>query len=95
MPTSVLHLIARGKVQGVYYRASAQTEAQRLQLDGWARNLRNGDVEMLIVGPQPALDAFCDWARRGPTQAHVSELIVSQHAGENEPPRGFEIRPTV
>jgi len=43
-----------GRVQGVFFRASTRTEATRLGLDGYAKNLADGSVEVLACG-----DAGC------------------------------------
>ena len=45
MPT--IHLLIKGTVQGVYYRASAKEVADRLHLSGWVKNTREGHVEVL------------------------------------------------
>ena len=73
MPT--IHLLIKGKVQGVFYRASAKKAAIALAINGWVRNNNNGDVEMLITGKQVELKKFTDWCRKGPPGAEVSELI--------------------
>lgn len=69
-------LLVHGRVQGVYYRASAQAEARRLGLTGWARNLSGGEVEALVQGPEAAVERFTDWARTGPPKAQVTRLEV-------------------
>ena len=73
MPT--LHLLIKGKVQGVFYRASAKKTAVALGITGWVRNKDNGDVEALITGAQIPLQKFVDWCRQGPAGATVDELI--------------------
>jgi len=72
-----IHCIVSGRVQGVFFRASAQAEAGRLGLTGWARNLRDGRVEVVACGEQAALDAFRDWLRDGPEHARVDDLSVT------------------
>ncbi len=66
-----------GRVQGVFYRASAQKEALSLGLTGWVRNLASGDVELLAEGGEEALNALLDWCRRGPSQARVDDVTVT------------------
>ena len=76
----------RGRVQGVFYRASAQREAVRLGLTGWVRNRRDGSVEALAVGPRPAaLDAFETWCRTGPPSARVESVEPQGPPGEDLP----------
>ena len=45
-----VHCVVRGRVQGVFFRASAQREATRLGVTGWVRNLSDGSVEIVAEG---------------------------------------------
>lgn len=63
-----------GRVQGVFFRASAREEAQRLGVSGYAKNLRDGRVEVLMCGDPEATEAFRKWLSEGPPQAVVTEL---------------------
>lgn len=64
-----------GRVQGVFFRASTQAEAQRLGVTGWAKNLRDGRVEVLAQSKtSEALDQLADWLRHGPPQASVESV---------------------
>ena len=49
----IRHVVVRGRVQGVGYRACVEHEAHRRGLDGWVRNRRDGSVEALFAGPVP------------------------------------------
>jgi acylphosphatase len=73
------HLVIRGLVQGVSYRASARAEALRLQLTGWVRNLPNGDVEAVAEGERSRVEQFITWCRRGPDEAQV-ESVTQENA---------------
>jgi acylphosphatase len=64
-------LIISGRVQGVYFRASARAVAQAHRLSGWVRNRYEGDVEATVEGPEGAVRAFIDWCHEGPPGAHV------------------------
>lgn len=75
MPT--ISLLIKGKVQGVYYRASAAEEARRLGCTGWVKNRPDGSVEALAAGSQQNLDAFVAWCKKGPARAVVSEVLVN------------------
>ena len=67
-----VRFIVRGRVQGVFFRASARAEALRLGVTGHARNLDDGCVEVLACGSDEALDALELWLQRGPPLARVS-----------------------
>ena len=72
MPT--IHLLIKGKVQGVFYRASAKEQAHHLALTGWVKNTPEGDVEITASGDAAALEQFTNWCRRGPNRAHVTTV---------------------
>jgi len=65
-----------GRVQGVGYRRAAQDEARRCQLRGTVRNLPDLSVEVVIAGPQPAVDDYIDWLHKGPAHAEVTQTSL-------------------
>lgn len=84
------HMIAKGRVQGVGYRAACEDLAIELALGGWVRNTSEGSVEVMAYGPPERLETLRDWMRKGPPAADVSELVVEPGEGEFEL---FEWRP--
>ncbi len=66
-----------GRVQGVFYRASAARRAQELQLRGYARNLPDGRVEVLACGEEHALSAFVSWLWQGSSASKVTSVEVA------------------
>lgn len=87
-------ILVEGRVQGVGYRASARRMARSLGLTGWARNLRDGRVEILVEGEESAVDRMVEWCRRGPAAARVTRVTVQKGQATNQY-TGFHIRPTV
>jgi acylphosphatase len=77
-----IHLLIKGKVQGVYYRASAKEVADRLHLSGWIKNTREGHVEVLASGHKEDLRRFVEWCKQGPERAVVSEVIEHEAAAQ-------------
>ncbi|GAC1601687.1 MAG: acylphosphatase [Myxococcales bacterium] len=69
-------LLIRGRMQGVFYRGSAQTEALRLGLVGEVRNLPDGQVEAVAEGERARVEEFVAWCRRGPAAARVEDVHV-------------------
>ncbi|MEZ5126070.1 MAG: protein-L-isoaspartate(D-aspartate) O-methyltransferase [Thermoleophilia bacterium] len=65
-----------GRVQRVYYRASARAEGERLGLNGWVRNCADGSVELQMQGREQAVDAMLDWCSVGPPAAEVQRVEV-------------------
>lgn len=84
--------IARGRVQGVGFRWFVWREAERLGLGGFARNLRDGTVEVVSQGPDAALDQFEQLLRRGPSGARVDALEQLDVPAELEVPNSFDIK---
>jgi acylphosphatase len=71
------HVVISGRVQGVAFRIATVEEAQRLGLDGWVRNLRDGRVEALVEGERPKVEALVAWCHHGPPPARVMDVQVS------------------
>ena len=80
----------KGKVQGVFYRASTQAKAKELGLNGWVANKEDGSVLIEAEGEEQKLDKLLEWCRQGPGAAIVNEVDFE----EIEPTAlsGFEIR---
>lgn len=74
MALKQLHLTVRGRVQGVYFRASAQREARRLGVTGWVKNRADGSVEILAEGEEVAIRELFGWAQKGPSAARVDRV---------------------
>ena len=75
-PEGPLHVLIRGRVQGVGFRESMIFEAMRLGARGWVRNRTDGNVEAVFDGSPAARASLLAWARRGPEGAHVTEVEV-------------------
>lgn len=86
-----VHVKISGRVQGVYYRASALQEAQKLGLVGWVMNCSDGSVEALAEGEKPKLEQFIAWCQQGPDGARVSSVERRWAAPEHNF-HGFIIR---
>ena len=74
-----------GRVQGVLFRHSARTHAEKLGLTGFVKNEPDGSVAIVAEGEDAALNEFLEWCRRGPPLARVDEVTVEWR----EAARGF------
>ena len=72
-----VHLVIKGKVQGVYYRASAKDVAREVGVTGWVKNMPDGNVEVIVSGSEERVEKFIEWCRKGPKNAEVTEVIVN------------------
>ena len=85
---SAARYFVSGKVQGVWFRASAREQALALGLRGHARNLADGRVEVLAVGDAAALAQLEAWLHRGPAHARV-DAVTREDADAAEAAEGF------
>jgi acylphosphatase len=77
------HFKITGKVQGVWFRATAQKEAERLGLKGIIQNMSDGSVEATLQGAQEELVQFKDWCHKGSDAAKPEHVeMTPQEAGE-------------
>ena len=85
-----LHVVVRGRVQGVGFRWFVREAARRRNLAGWVRNLPNGGVEVAADGADGDIAALRSELLRGPEGAAVEALeeIISE---ANELSRPFAI----
>lgn len=63
-----------GHVQGVSFRAGTRAQALRLGINGHARNLRDGRVEVLAEGSPQSLAELERWLQHGPAGARVQAI---------------------
>jgi acylphosphatase len=77
-------ILVLGKVIGVFFRASAQSEGMRLGLNGEVRNLPEGAVEAIVEGERQAVESFAAWCKLGPPMAAVDSVHVRYAAPKGE-----------
>ena len=73
-----VHLLISGKVQGVFFRATAKNIAQKLKVTGWIKNTPKGEVEALITGERDAVKEFFTWCKSGPERAVVENVVLTR-----------------
>jgi acylphosphatase len=69
-----------GLVQGVFFRGATRARAQQLGVTGWAKNLPDGSVEVLVCGAEVAVAQLCEWLWQGPPQSRVSDVRCNAEA---------------
>jgi len=86
-----VRMIIRGRVQGVFFRASAADVARTVGVRGFARNRADGAVEIVAESTRKNLERMLEWAQTGPSRARVDEVRAewSEATGEFS---GFAIR---
>ena len=85
------HVIFRGKVQGVFFRANTEGRARELGLKGWVRNLPDGSVESVFEGPREAIKKAIEWCKSSQPRARVTDADIDweDYRGEFS---SFEVR---
>jgi len=91
MNSKRVHLLIKGRVQGVYFRQSMMETAEKNNVLGWVQNLPDNRVEAILEGNDSSIDAVIEWAHFGPAGAVVDELKIMEenYIGEFS---DFEIR---
>ncbi len=72
--TARVHVLIKGRVQGVFFRGSTRAMATTLGLTGYVRNLSGGDVEAVFEGDAGAVRKAVRWCREGPPGARVDSV---------------------
>ena len=67
-----------GRVQGVFFRANTKQKAIELGLQGYAKNLSNGSVEVIVQGEEEKLKKLVGYIRNGPGTAKVSDISIKK-----------------
>ena len=85
------HIFVSGRVQGVFYRKHMQERARNLHLAGWARNVIDGRVEIVVEGKKEQIERFLKKCKEGSALAKVQsiEIEYEKYTGEFD---DFEVR---
>jgi acylphosphatase len=87
--TRHLDITVKGKVQGVFYRASTKAVADQLGVRGFIKNLPDGNVFIEAEADNATMEMFLEWCNEGPQEASV--IAVETHEGELKNYRNFEV----
>ena len=71
-----LVIVVSGRVQGVFFRASAARKAEQLGLTGFVKNQPDGSVYIEAEGDENSLTEFLEWTKVGPPRAVVQKCEV-------------------
>ena len=80
-----------GRVQGVGFRWFVARHARALGLTGYARNLADGRVEVVVSGPDEALPALEELLHAGPANAQVDQVERSAQPAPVPTGKGFDV----
>lgn len=74
-PQIIRHILVRGRVHGVGFRAFVEHHALQRGLAGWVRNRRDGSVEAVFAGPEKSVKGMIEACRIGPLSGRVDKLV--------------------
>ena len=83
------HVRVIGRVQGVFFRAWTQQQANELGVSGWVRNASDGSVEGHLAGEDEAVSELIERLHDGPPAAVVGNVTVEE--AEPESGDSFEV----
>ena len=85
-----VHLIVSGRVQGVFFRDNTRKKATELGLKGYAKNLHDGNVEVVAEGNEEKIKELIEFIKKGPGIASVTGVQMRHKEPENF--KNFDIR---
>lgn len=78
-----IHLIVSGRVQGVFFRDNTRRKALELGLKGYAKNLPDGDVEVVAQGDERKIHELTEFIKKGPGISKVENVQIKHKELEN------------
>ncbi len=89
-----VHLVIKGRVQGVWFRAGTRETAEALGIQGWVKNLPDQSVEVDATGGTESMERFIRWCYKGPPGARVTDVDISEldpPSADTQGTEGFKI----
>ncbi|USD64003.1 acylphosphatase [Vibrio sp. SCSIO 43136] len=78
MDKKCVRFCVKGLVQGVGFRYHTAHQGHQLGLNGYAKNLNNGDVEVKVTGSMDAINKLALWLENGPRTAQVDSVTAEE-----------------
>ena len=72
-----LHIIIKGKVQGVFFRANAFKWSEKFHVVGWIRN-KEDYVEVIVQGEDSNVLSFVEMCKQGPQLSRIEEIKIEE-----------------
>ena len=67
-------VVIHGRVQGVWFRATTKSQAEKQGVHGWVRNTDDGKVEAVFQGDDEVVDGMVDWCHQGSSLSKVAKI---------------------
>ena len=72
------HVLIKGDIQGVFYRAFIKERAEELKLTGYTKNLDRDKIEIIVEGHEAKIKNFLEVIKQGPVNAEVEEFKTTR-----------------
>ncbi|MHA1743119.1 MAG: acylphosphatase [Candidatus Heimdallarchaeota archaeon] len=79
-----IHAFVSGRVQGVNFRWSTKSFAERFGITGFAKNLSDGRVEVVAEGDEKSIDSLIDFLGKGSIFSRVERVEVKEEKFKGE-----------
>lgn len=85
------HVFLEGRVQGVGFRHFTRTNARKIGVNGWVKNLPDGRVEAVFEGDDKDVEKMISLVKQGPRSSRVTDVHVDRSAPQNDLD-GFQVK---
>ncbi|MGB2762247.1 MAG: acylphosphatase [Minisyncoccales bacterium] len=79
-----VHLFISGRVQGVFFRENSRRKAEKLEVNGWVKNLDDSRVEIILEGDEEEVKKIIRWTKKGPIFAKVDKVEIKEEEYKDE-----------
>lgn len=79
-----VHLFISGRVQGVFFRENSRRKAEKLEVNGWVKNLDDSRVEIILEGDEEEVKKIIRWTKKGPIFAKVDKVEIEEEEYKDE-----------
>jgi acylphosphatase len=79
-----VRVIIQGIVQGVFFRQFCKENADKLNIGGFVRNLKNGDVELILEGDSSSIEKMIEICRKGSPHSDIKKVDIEERAWQGD-----------
>lgn len=79
-----VHLIIFGNVQGIFFRSNIKKIADQYNVRGFAKNKKDGSVEVVLEGDNENVDKIIEFCKKGPSGAKIEKINIKEKQYKKE-----------
>jgi len=73
-----VRLYISGTVQGIFFRAFIKTNAEKLNVKGFTRNLEDSRIEVFLEGDSDPVNKMIELCKQGPKHSQIKKVEIKQ-----------------